>query len=200
MLNVSQWVLIAPPVLLVTTISGLLFRSSESRFNILHSITPPPLTWRAVGVQDGPVASCCLCLAASLASLWHSWHEDLSDQTTSFHSSTVYCFCFLSHCKCLEAVHRGQESYPACPSVVIPPFTLDCTGLCAWKLITISYNCTVMLDVKHWTFDNLLWPEAGSVPHIHLPMPSSLNSKGFEEVHIVWGGDCQSSRHPQTSL
>lgn len=64
-------------------------RQSVSQLNTLHTITPPPLTCRAVTIHDGSIASCSLRITASLPSLWRSWHEDLSDQTTFFHSSTV---------------------------------------------------------------------------------------------------------------
>lgn len=80
------------------------------------------------------------------------------------------------------------------------PYRLDCTGLCARKLIALSHDCTVMLSVVLRTFDNLLWPEAPVSPHIHLPRAASLSSKGFEEVHIVQLCYYQSSWHPQTSL
>lgn len=59
------------------------------------------------------------------------------------------------------------------------PYRQDCTRLCSLKLIAVSHNCTVMLGVVLWTFDNLLWPEAPDVPHIHLPRTAALNSKGF---------------------
>lgn len=80
------------------------------------------------------------------------------------------------------------------------PYRQDCTRLCAGKLIAVSHNCTVMLGVILWTFDNLLWPEASNVPHTHLPRVASLNSKSFEEVHIVQLCDCQSSRWSQKLL
>lgn len=80
------------------------------------------------------------------------------------------------------------------------PYRQDCAGLCSQKLIAASHNCTVMLGVILCTFDNLLWPEATNVPHIHLPRASSLNNKGFKEVHIVQLCDCQSYLHPQASL
>lgn len=80
------------------------------------------------------------------------------------------------------------------------PYKHDCPGLCASELIAVSHNCAVMWSVIPRTFDNLLWPEAPDVPHIHLPRTASLNSKGFEEVHIVQLCECQSSLHPQTSL
>lgn len=65
------------------------------------------------------------------------------------------------------------------------PYRQDYARLCARKLIAVSHNCTVMLGVVLWPFDNLLWPEATDVPHIHLPRAASLNSKGFKEVHIM---------------
>lgn len=65
------------------------------------------------------------------------------------------------------------------------PYRQDCTGLCAGKLIAVYHNCTVMLGVILWTFDNLLWPKAPNVPHIHLPRAASPNSKSFEDVHIA---------------
>lgn len=80
------------------------------------------------------------------------------------------------------------------------PYRPDCTRLCSRKLIAVSHNCAVMLAVILWTFDNLLWPEAPNVLHIHLPRAASLNSKGFEEVHIVLLCGCWSSSRPQASL
>lgn len=80
------------------------------------------------------------------------------------------------------AVNRGQESYlRRATRLLLYPIQ---TRLCARKLIAVSHNCTVMLGVL-WPFDNLLWPEATDVPHIHLPRAASLNSKGFKEVHIM---------------
>jgi len=93
-----------------------------------------------------------------------------------------------------RAVYCGQESCPASLLLLYPIQTRMCR-----KLISVSHICTVKLDVMLWTFDKLLWPEASNVPHICLPRPASLNSKGFEEVHIVQLSDCQSSCYPQTS-
>lgn len=61
----------------------------------------------------------------------------------------------------------------------------DCTRLCARKLIGASHDCAAMLSVELRTFDNLLWPEAADVPHIHLPRAGCLNMEGLEEVHIL---------------
>lgn len=80
------------------------------------------------------------------------------------------------------------------------PYTPDRTGLCSRKLIAVSCDCAVMLAVILWTFDNLLWPEAPSVLHIHLSRAASLNSKGFEEVFSVLLCDCWSSSCPQVNL
>ncbi len=76
-------------------------RQSVRQLNGLHIITPPPLTCRAVTIRERSLTSCCLRLAGSREWLWRRWRNDLSDQTTFFHSSTVWSCCFLSHCKCL---------------------------------------------------------------------------------------------------
>lgn len=126
-----------------------------------------------------------------------SWHKDLSDQTTFFHSSTVSSWCFLSHCKCLGQFTMDWKSTPHTRLLLY----LIQTRL--HRIVCSEIDCCIpqlYCDVRCHTVDNLLWPEAQDVPHIHLPRAASLNSKVFEEwLHFVHRCECQSLWNSQIS-
>lgn len=152
--------------------------------NALHTITPPALTSRVLTVHVG----------ASPHVVYASLHID--------HSCGIVRMMIYQtrHSFSTHRQSRADASYltvnalgislrtAELPCVLVcfyTPYRQDCTRLCSGKLIAVSHNCAVMLDVILWTFDNLLWPEAPDFLHIHLSRAAPINSKGFEEVHIV---------------
>ncbi len=160
-------------------------RQSVRQLNGLHIITPPPLTCRAVTIRERSLTSCCLRLAGSREWLWRRWRNDLSDQTTFFHSSTVWSCCFLSHCKCLGRFTVDSRTTVRA-RLLLTPHTDKTAPDC------VLGNWLLYPSIVLWCYVSYCGPlitcygprHPTSSAFIFQGRPLEI-ARGFEEVHVV---------------